>query len=83
MGMQTIRILPDREASAQLMVQHERLGVKLNDGQYRIQSDSKAGMFYFVTLPAGSCTCPDFKYRVQYTGEDCKHIKLARMLEAV
>lgn len=50
-------------------------------GRYLVKSSKNPNMTYDVdintspTQPAGSCTCPNFKWRKQTAGGRCKHIE--------
>lgn len=55
--------------------QHERMDVEFsNENHARVRSAS--GNIYDVT--DNSCTCPHYRYRLQGTGEACRHIEAYR-----
>ncbi|MBU0979688.1 MAG: hypothetical protein KJ709_02695 [Nanoarchaeota archaeon] len=45
---------------------------------YKVESESRAGKYYSVTLEHLHCDCPHFMVRLKKTGGECKHIKAAR-----
>jgi hypothetical protein len=51
------------------------------EAEILVESDSKKGAFYFVTLENNNwaCTCLDFQNRgTPYNKHECKHIRAAK-----
>lgn len=44
------------------------------EAQYLAESSSKPGNFYIVDINRGSCSCPQWMFRLIKTGGKCKHI---------
>ncbi len=72
-------MVADRASGAQRLVQLERLITPSGDNAFRVQSEAHSERYYLVTLPSGSCTCPDWMQRGRFGGFDCKHILAIRM----
>ena len=78
------RLMPQqnsvRQAGLCRMQQLERLIRSLGNNSFQVQSETHSNRSYLVSMPSGSCTCPDFKWNLHY-GElgDCKHILAVRM----
>jgi hypothetical protein len=47
--------------------------IRVQDG-YKVESQSRPGVFYFIDLEKKTCTCPEFQYRMKPIGGICKHI---------
>jgi predicted nucleic acid-binding Zn finger protein len=68
-----------RGGAAVRLLQLERLIRPLGDNTFEVQSEAHPERCYLVTLPSGSCTCPDWMQRCRFAGADCKHILAVRM----
>jgi len=58
------------------MMAGKKAGIKKGkkQGQYLVESSHSPGKFYTVDINRGSCSCPQWLFRMHHKGEKCKHI---------